>query len=109
MVHGIIKKQVAGNLVIATEVRASRDGICRYESQPDIVEWKQGKVIIEDAALKDGDWVATIWTVTNKTTGEVTRAKTDVLFPAGVRVVEDCTITLPSGTVIDKDQGVRVD
>lgn len=108
MVQGIVIKQHAGNLVITTVVRASRDGIARFEAQPDVIEQKQGLVIINDSALAEGDFVVAIMTAKNETTGAVVREKTTSLFPAGLEPVEASTITLPSGTVVDKDAGVQV-
>ncbi|MCC7527108.1 MAG: hypothetical protein IT342_01225 [Candidatus Melainabacteria bacterium] len=108
MVHGIVIKQHAGNLVITTVVRASRNGIARFEAQADVIEQKQGKVIIDDSALTEGDFVVSIMTAKNSTTGAVVREKTTSIFPVGVQPVEASTITLPSGTVVDKDAGVQV-
>jgi hypothetical protein len=108
MVQGIVIKQHGGNLVITTVVRASRDGIARFEAQPDVIEQKQGLVIIDDSALTEGDFVVSIMTAKNETTGAVVREKTTSIFPVGIAPVEGSTITLPSGTVVDKDAGVQV-
>lgn len=108
MVQGIVIEQRTGNLVVKTQVRASRPGIARYEALNDVVEQKQGKVIIADGALEEGDYVVMIMTATNKTTGAVVREKTTAIYPSEVAVVEGSTITLPSGTVVDKDAGVPV-
>lgn len=108
MVQSIVIKQRAGNLVIETVVRASRDGICRFEPQKDVIEQKQGKVVINDSALTEGDFVVSILTATNTVTGKVVREKTTAIFPAGLEPAEGSTITLPSGTVVGKDTGVRV-
>lgn len=108
MVQGIVIQQRTGNLVITTTVRASRDGIARYEAQPDVIEQKQGKVIIKDSALVEGDYVVMVMTAKNATTGKVFREKTTAIYPGTVPVVEGSTITLPSGTVVGKDSGVLV-
>jgi hypothetical protein len=108
MVQGIVIEQRTGNLVIKTQVRASRPGIARYEALNDVIEQKQGKVIIADSALSEGDYVVMIMTATNEASGTVVREKTTAIFPSNVAVVEGSTITLPSGTVVDKDAGVRV-
>ncbi len=108
MVHGIVINQRSGNLVISTVVRASRTGICRYEAQKDVIEQKQGKVVIDDSALTEGDFVVSILTATNTVTGMVVREKTASIFPVGVEPTEGSTITLPSGTVVGKDAGVQV-
>lgn len=108
MVRGIVIKQHGGNLVITTVVRASRNGIARFEAQPDVIEQKQGLVIIDDSALTEGDFVVSIMTAKNATSGAVVREKTTSILPVGVEPVEGSTITLPSGTVVDKDAGVQV-
>jgi hypothetical protein len=108
LVQGVVVEQRTGNIVVKTQVRASRTGICRYEPQNDIVEQRQGKLIIDPNVLTDGDYVVMIMTATNKSTGKVVREKTTAVHPATVAVVEGSTITLPSGTVVDKDAGVQV-
>lgn len=108
MVQGIVIKQRSGNLVITTVVRASRDGIARFEAQHDVIEQQQGKVIINDSALSEGDFVVSIMTAKNEATGNVVREKTTSIYPVGIAPVEASTITLPSGTVVDKDAGVQV-
>ena len=108
MVQGIVIKQRTGNLVVSATVRASRNGIARFEAQKDVIEQKQGKVVIDDSALTEGDFVVLIMTAKNETTGKVFREKTTAIYPLGVEVVEGSTITLPSGTVVDKDAGVQV-
>lgn len=108
MVQGIVINQREGNVVISTTVRASRNGIAEFELDADVIEQKQGKVIINDGTVNDGDFVVAILTAKNESTGNVVRQKTTVLFPAGIAPVEDCTITLPSGTVVNKDSGVCV-
>ncbi len=108
MVQGIVIKQRSGNLVITTVVRASRDGIAAFEAQSDIIEQKQGLVTIKEGALVEGDFVVSIMTAKNEETGDVVREKTTVIFPLGIEPVEGSTMTLPSGTVVDKDAGVRV-
>jgi hypothetical protein len=108
MVQGIVINQREGNLVISTTVRASRNGIAAFELDADVIEQKQGKVIIKEGSVQDGDFVVAIMTAKNEATGNVVRQKTTVLFPAGLAPVEDSTITLPSGTVVNKDSGVCV-
>lgn len=108
MVQGIVIEQRTGNLVVKSTVRASRNGICRYKPMEDVIEQKQGTVVIDDSALVEGDFVVLIMTATNITSGKVVREKTTAIFPSQVGVVEGSTITLPSGTVVDKDSGVQV-
>ncbi len=105
MVQGIVIEQRSGNLVIKTVVRASRN-ICEFTPQKDVIEQKQGTLKITDAG--DGDFVVGIMTATDSRTGNVVRQKTTTYFPLGVAPVEGSTITLPSGTVVDKDAGVPV-
>lgn len=107
-VTGIVINQRTGNLVVSATVRASRNGIARFEAQHDVIEQKQGKVVIDDSALSEGDFVVSIMTAKNEATGNVVREKTTVIFPLGIEPVEGSTITLPSGTVVDKDAGVLV-
>jgi hypothetical protein len=108
MVQGIVIQQRSGNLVITSTVRASRDGIARYEAQKDVIEQKQGKVIINDSALVEGDYVVIVMTAKNEASGKVVREKTTAIVPGTVPAVEGSTITLPSGTVVGKDSGVQV-
>lgn len=108
IVQGVVVEQRTGNIVVKTQVRASRTGICRYEAQNDIVEQRQGKLVIDHNVLTEGDYVVMIMTATNKSTGKVVREKTTAIHPATVAVVEGSTITLPSGTVVGKDAGVQV-
>ena len=106
IVQGVVTLQRTGNLVVSSTVRASRSGIARYEALDDVIEQKQGKVIIDEAALTEGDYVVIFMTVTNATSGKVVREKTTAIYPAQGGVVEASTITLPSGTVVGKDSGV---
>lgn len=108
IVAGIVTKNCTGNIRIETVIRASRSGIARFEQLTDVIEQTQGKVIIDKTALQEGDFVVTIMTAVNETTGKTLREKTTALFPIGLEPVEAGTITLPSGTSVGKDSGVRV-
>lgn len=109
IVQGVVTLQRTGNLVVSATVRASRSGIARFEALEDVIEQKQGKVIIDDtSALNADDFVVIVMTAKNETSGKVVREKTTAIYPTQVGVVEGSTITLPSGTVVGKDSGVQV-
>jgi len=108
MVQGIVIQQRTGNLVVSSTVRASRSGIARYEALEDVIEQKQGKVIIDESLLREDDFVVVIMTAKNEASGKVVREKTTAIFPTQAGVVEGSTITLPSGAVVGKDCGVQV-
>lgn len=108
MVQGIVIQQRTGNLVVTSTVRASRSGIARFEALEDVIEQKQGKVIIDESALRADDFVVIIMTAKNEASGKVVREKTTAIFPSQAGFVEGSTITLPSGAVVGKDSGVQV-
>ncbi len=108
MVQGIVIQQRTGNLVVTSTVRASRSGIARFEALEDVIEQKQGKVIIDESALRADDFVVIIMTAKNEASGKVVREKTTAIFPSQAGFVEGSTITLSSGTVVGKDSGVQV-
>ncbi len=105
MVNGIITKEVLGNTEITTVVVASREGLATFTPQKDVIERRQGLLSIDESKLTADDYVVTFWSAKNSSG---TRYKTTVYTLAGSKMVEESTITLPSGTVVDKDAGVQV-